>query len=450
MSEERPVLLMIEDDHGLQRQFKWTFDEYLVVVAGDREAALALLRRHEPDVVTLDLGLPPEPDTPEEGFRTLAEILAFAPRTKVIAVTGQNERANAVKAVGMGAYDFIAKPFDADTVSMVIRRAFKLADLELENRRLQTSSSDELVKGLVTRDPAMLKLCRQIEKLAPTNATVMLLGDSGTGKELMARALHQGSTRKDKRFVAINCAAIPDALLEAELFGYERGAFTGAYRQTIGKIEMARGGTLFLDEIGDLPMSLQAKLLRFLQERVIERIGGREEIPVDVRVVCATHQNLRSRIAETLFREDLFYRLSEIVIAIPPLRDRIGDAVLLAHAFVKEHLNSTKSGHLTLRQDAIDAIQKHTWPGNVRELENCIRRAVVMAEGTVICADDLGLPVTADEEPAPSLRQVREEAERAAVLRTMARVDGNIARAADLLGVSRPTMYDLLSRFGMR
>ena len=447
--EQRQTLLMVEDDPGLQKQMRWSFDQYNVVFADNRESAIAQLRRHEPAVVTLDLGLPPDPDTPEEGFRTLEEILSLAPATKVIALTGQNDRGNALKAIGMGAYDFFAKPFEPEILGLVLERAFRLADLERENRRLANASVESPLDGLITRDPVMLKLARQIERLAPTSATVLLLGDSGTGKEVLARALHQLSPRKDKRFVAINCAAIPDTLLEAELFGYEKGAFTGASKTTPGKIETADGGTLFLDEIGDLPQPLQAKLLRFLQERVIERIGGRSEIPVDVRVVCATHRNLRELIAEGAFREDLFYRLSEMVLTIPPLRERAGDAALLAHVFVRRFGEANGRGKLTLRDDALDAIAAHGWPGNVRELENCIKRAVIMADGNAITAEDLGLQ-GAEEAENLNLRQVREEAERAAVLKVMARVDGNIARAAELLGVSRPTLYDLLNRFGMR
>jgi len=449
MTEERPTLLMVEDDLGLQKQMRWAFDRFNVVFADSCESATAQLRRYEPAVVTLDLGLPPDPDTPNEGFRTLTEILALAPDTKVIALTGQNDRSNALKAISLGAYDFFSKPFEPDILGLVIDRAFRISDLERENRRLAEAAGASPLAGLLTRDPGMLKICRQVERVAPTNATVLLLGDSGTGKEVLARALHELSPRKGKRFVAINCAAIPDTLLEAELFGYEKGAFTGASKTTPGKIETADDGTLFLDEIGDLPQPLQAKLLRFLQERVIERIGGREEIPVDVRVVCATHQNLRELIAEGRFREDLFYRLSELVITIPPLRERAGDAALLAHAFIQRFGAQNRRERMTLREDALDAIQAHDWPGNVRELENCIKRAVIMAEGSAITAADLGLK-TEDDPLAFNLRQVRDEAEKAAVLKVMARVDGNIAKAAELLGISRPTLYDLLNRFGLR
>ncbi|MCP5264915.1 MAG: PEP-CTERM-box response regulator transcription factor [Burkholderiaceae bacterium] len=449
MADERPVLLMVEDDPGLQKQFRWSFERYQVVCAADRESALAQVRRHEPSVVTLDLGLPPQPDTPEEGLRTLREILALSPSTKVIALTGQNDHANALRATAMGAYDFFSKPLEADVLSLIIDRAHHLTDLERENRRLAEQIGDLPLNGLITRDPGMLRVCRQIEKLAPTDATVLLHGESGTGKEILARGLHDSSPRHGKRFVAINCAAIPEALLESELFGHEKGAFTGAVKQTPGKIELADGGTLFLDEIGDLPLPLQSKLLRFLQERVIERIGGRAEIPVDIRVVCATHRNLRDLIAQGAFREDLFYRLTEMVVAIPPLRERAGDAALLAHAFVRRFGAQQGKERLYLGEDALHAIEGHRWPGNVRELENCIKRAVILADDKMITADDLGL-VESEESPALNLRQVRDEAERQAVLRAMAHSDGNIAKAAELLGVSRPTLYDLLNRFGMR
>ncbi len=451
MADERPTLLMVEDDLGLQKQMRWSFDRYNVIFADNREAAVAQLRRHEPLVATLDLGLPPDPDTPNEGFKTLEEILALAPATKVIALTGQNDRSNALRAIGMGAYDFFAKPFEPDVLGLVIDRAFRLADLEQENRRLSESVSTSPLSGLLTRDPGMLKICRQIERLAPTNATVLLLGESGTGKEVLARGLHQLSPRHDKRFVAINCAAIPDTLLEAELFGYEKGAFTGAAKTTPGKIETADGGTLFLDEIGDLPMPLQAKLLRFLQERVVERVGGRQEIAVNVRIVCATHQNLRQLISEGRFREDLYYRLAEIEVNIPPLRDRVGDASLLAHAFMhrfgKEH---GRSG-LGLAKDALRAIESHRWPGNIRELENCIKRATIMAEGSQITALDLGLAQAADEtDESLELRTVRDAAEQRAVIAALARCNGNIAKAAELLGISRPTLYDLMRRLGIK
>ena len=450
MNERRRPLLIVEDDAALQKQMRWAFDQYEPVLASDRENAIAQLRRHEPAVVTMDLGLPPAPDDVTEGMKLLHEILSFAPDTKVIVLTGQNDRDNAVKAIGLGAYDFYAKPFEPELLSLTIDRAYRLYDLQQENRRLQVMSPTSALSGLLTRDPDMQKICRTIEKVASANATVLLLGDSGTGKELLARGLHDLSPRRRERLVAINCAAIPETLLESELFGYEKGAFTGAVKQTLGKIETANKGTLFLDEIGDLPAALQAKLLRFLQERVIERLGGREEIPVDVRVVCATHRDLKALIRENRFREDLYYRLAEIVVEIPPLRDRKGDATLLAHAFVQRFAADQNRGTMVLAPDAVDAIEAHAWPGNVRELENCIKRAVIMAEVSRITADDIGLTASETEPESFNLRQVREDAERKAVIQVLGRVNGNIARAAEILGVSRPTLYDLMHRFGLK
>ena len=448
--DDKPVLLVVEDDPGIQKQMRWSFDQYDVVVAEDRASAMAQLRRHEPAVVTMDLGLPPDPDSTSEGFALLGEMLSASPDTKVIMITGQNDRANAVKAIGLGAYDFYTKPFEPELLTLVVERAFRLAGLQHENRLLQNVNLQLPLAGLLTRDPAMLRICRNIERLAPSDVTVLLLGDSGTGKELLARGLHDLSNRADKKFIALNCAAIPENLLESELFGYERGAFTGAAKQTKGKIEYADGGTLFLDEIGDLPGALQAKLLRFLQERVVERIGGREEIPVDVRIVCATHQNLKELMKAGRFREDLFYRLSEIVIDIPALRARQGDATLLARAFVQRFSLAQNRKPLVLADDALVAIEAYGWPGNVREIENCMKRAVIMADSQFISADDLALEVDGAQPKIFNLRQVRDEAERGALMQVLGKVDGNIARAAEMLGVSRPTLYDLMKRFGIR
>jgi two-component system NtrC family response regulator len=445
VSQDKKVLLVIEDDPGLQRQLRWSFDAYEVLVAGDREGALALARRHEPAVVTMDLGLPPDPDGASEGLATLEQILELGPDTKIIVLTGNQDHGHALKAIGMGAYDFHQKPCDPEMLGLVVERAFYLHSLQQENRRLQAQAYSS-ISGIITRDPALVKVCRSIEKVAPSDATVILLGESGTGKEILARTLHLSSARREKRFMAINCAAIPEALLESELFGYEKGAYTGAVKQTTGKIELAHEGTFFLDEVGDLPLSLQAKLLRFLQERVIERVGGRKEIPVDVRVVCATHQNLKKLIEEGRFREDLYYRLSEIVITIPPLRERVGDAALLAHHFRNKFCTQEKRSSLNFSKEAIAAIESHTWPGNVREMENCIKRAVIMADGPLINLDDLGLQVATVEAEPINLRQVRDKAEYDALMKALARVDGNVVKAAELLGVSRPTIYDLMNR----
>jgi two-component system NtrC family response regulator len=398
----------------------------------------------------MDLGLPPDPDGATEGLATLQQMLALAPETKVIVLTGNQDRGHAVKAIAMGAYDFHQKPCEPDLLNLVIQRAFVLHGLQQEHHRLQQGQADSPLSGVISRDPGMQKVCRNIEKVAPSSATVMVLGESGTGKEVLARALHQLSPRAKERFMAINCAAIPETLLESELFGYEKGAFTGAAKQTKGKVELANGGTFFLDEVGDLPMALQAKLLRFLQERVIERVGGHEEIPVDVRIICATHQNLKALASTGKFREDLYYRLSEIVLTIPPLRDRNGDSVLLAQHFKNRFCAQEGRPALHFAQDALAQIARHEWPGNVREMENCIKRAVIMADGPAITADDLGLGLGPVEDEPLNLRQVRDEAEYKAIVKALARVDGNIVKASEMLGVSRPTLYDLMDRHAIR
>jgi len=442
-------LLVIEDDLGLQKQLRWSLDAYDVLVAGEREGALAQVRRHQPAVVTMDLGLPPDPDGASEGLATLQQVLLHAPDTKVIILSGNQERNHALKAIGMGAYDFHQKPFDVDMLTLVVERAFYLHAMQQENRRMLQIQADSPLAGIVTRDPGMLKLCRSVEKVAPSSATVMLLGDSGSGKELIARALHKMSGRHEHRFVAINCAAIPENLLESELFGHEKGAFTGAGQQTLGKIETAHGGTFFLDEIGDMAMALQAKLLRFVQERVIERIGGRTEIPIDVRIVCATHQDLKALVSAGRFREDLYYRLSEIVLSIPPLRERVGDCALLAHHFKNRFCTAEGRPSMSISEDALVAVEEYGWPGNVREMENCIKRAVIMSDGPQIGVADLGLAAAQAEAPL-NLRQVRDAAEYKVMVMALARADGNIVKAAELLGVSRPTLYDLMNHHGIK
>jgi two-component system NtrC family response regulator len=448
-TSDRRTLLVVEDDPGLQSQLRWHFEDYEVLVAADRETALSLVRRHEPAVVTLDLGLPPDPANASEGLEALAQILALAPNTKVIVVTGNDDRENAVEAVGRGAYDFYQKPVDPQVLGLIVGRAFNLHELEEENRRLARRERSSPLRGIIAASSEMTRVCRMVEKVAPTDATVLLLGESGTGKEVLARALHGLSPRAEGRFIAINCAAIPETLLESELFGYEKGAFTGAAKQTLGKIEYSNHGTLFLDEVGDLPQSLQAKLLRFLQERVIERVGGREEIAVDVRVICATHQDLPRLIEDGRFREDLFYRVSEITLRIPPLRERTGDAVLLARHFLE--LFAREQGRVIrgFTEDGLAAIESYGWPGNARELENRVKRAVIMAEGSRIGPDDLELTVP-DEGMPLNLRQVREEAERRAVERALALFSGNVSQAADILGVSRPTLYDLVRKYDLK
>ena len=444
---ELPVLLIVEDDEGLQRQLKWAYEGYRVVCAGDRKSAIEALRANEPAVVTLDLGLPPDPDGTDEGFATLEEILKLKPGTKVIVATGHGARESALKAIAMGAYDFYKKPVDIDDLGLIVARAFHLHAIEEENRRLETGAAATVLGAIVTGAPEMLKVAKTIERVATADVSVMLLGASGTGKELLARAVHEKSGRKGE-FIAINCAAIPENLLEAELFGYERGAFTGAVKSNVGKIELAQGGTLFLDEVGDIPLPLQVKLLRFLQERVIERIGGRQPIAVDTRIVCATHQDLEAMIADGRFREDLYYRLAEIVVKIPSLAERSGDAVLLARHFVNRFSRELNPSVQALSPDATAAIDCYAWPGNVRELENRIKRAVIMADGKSVTAADLDLNRGADDEQQPiNLRVARETADRKAIRQAMSRTDNNISGAAKLLGISRPTLYDLLKQY---
>jgi len=453
MDTTKPTLLIVEDDVGLQKQLAWTFDEYEVLFARDQQSAMQLVNSREPPVITLDLGLPPNPDGASEGLATLERIKIVAPYSKVIVVTGNGDREHALKAIDLGAYDFYQKPIDADTVRLIVGRAFQLYALEAENRMLRKLDRKSRLQSVVTASPPMLHVCTMTERVAPTSATVLLLGESGTGKELIARALHELSARESKRFVAINCAAIPENLLESELFGHEKGAFTGAHKQVVGKVELAHGGTLFLDEIGDMPMPLQAKLLRFLQQRTFERVGGREEISVDVRIVCATHRKPDELIKANQFREDLYYRLSEIVINIPPLREREGDAVLLAHHFLNVMNQQSGRAARKLGADAASAVSSYHWPGNVRELENRVKRAVIMAEGTHITAADLDLvrPAAAGAEPmAMTLREVRERAERDAVQRALVQSDGNVTQAAKMLDISRPTLYDLLRHHNIR
>ncbi len=450
MSVKNPKLLVVEDDQGLQKQLRWGFDGFDVVTAGDRESALACVKAHNPAVVTLDLGLPPDPDGSSEGLATLQEIIKLSPYTKVIMVTGNDEREHAVNAIAMGAYDFFMKPIDMDALKLIVSRAYNLYQLERENRQLQKSRMMTPLPGLIASSQRMLKVCRDIEKVAPSDVTVLLQGESGTGKELLAKAVHELSAREGNNFIAINCAAIPEALLESELFGYEKGAFTGAYQRTIGKIERAQSGTLFLDEIGDLPMSLQAKLLRFLQEKSIERLGGQKEIAVDVRIVAATHQDLKELIKAGKFREDLYYRLSQVSLDVPPLRSRPGDAAAIANALFKNYADEFAKPGLKLTSDALLAIENYMWPGNIRELENRLKQVAIMSDKKHISPEDLGLPTNYSEAEAFSLALYRERAERQALERALGANSGNISRAAKMLNISRPTLYDLMNKHNFK
>jgi two-component system, NtrC family, response regulator len=452
MSETKPRLLIVEDDPGLQAQLKWAWPDFEVTIVGDRASAIAALRSEEPAVVTLDLGLPPDPDGTSEGFAVLDEIMALKPDTKVIVASGHGARESALQAIAKGAYDFYQKPVDIEALGLIVGRALRLQRIEAENRQLASRSGEEnkVLGRMITAAPEMVKVARTIERVANTNVSVMLLGASGTGKELLARGLHEASHRRDGAFVAINCAAIPENLLESELFGHEKGAFTGAVKTTEGKIELADGGTLFLDEVGDIPLPLQVKLLRFLQERVIERVGSRKSIAVDTRIVCATHQDLEAMIAQARFREDLFYRLAEIVVKIPSLAERPGDATLLAKAFLGRFAREMNPAVKGFAPDALAAIDAWPWPGNVRELENRVKRAVIMSEGKLVGAQDLDL-AAGDEEEAQvlNLKSAREAIDRKVIRHALARSEGNISSSAKLLGISRPTLYDLLKQYDM-
>ncbi|MFM5884718.1 MAG: PEP-CTERM-box response regulator transcription factor [Novosphingobium sp.] len=453
MPESKPKLLIVEDDAELQAQLKWAYPDFEVIVAGDRASALTALRAEEPAVVTLDLGLPPDPDGTSEGFAVLDAIMALKPDTKVIVASGHGARESALQAIAKGAYDFYQKPVDIEALGLIVRRAFELHRIEGENRRLAVRSDDDnrVLGRMITGAPEMVKVARTIERVANTNVSVMLLGASGTGKELLARGLHDASDRAGGAFVAINCAAIPENLLESELFGHEKGAFTGAVKTTEGKIEQAQGGTLFLDEVGDIPLPLQVKLLRFLQERVIERIGARKSIAVDTRIVCATHQDLEAMIGDGRFREDLFYRLAEIVVRIPSLAERPGDAALLGKAFLARFAKEMNPQVKGFSADALAAIDAWHWPGNVRELENRVKRAVIMSDGKMIHAHDLDLAADAAEDSQVlNLKTAREAADRRVIRHALARSEGNISSTAKMLGISRPTLYDLLKQYDMQ
>ena len=443
-------LLIVEDDIGIQNQLKWSLDDFDVSLTDNHDDAITAVRATEPAIVLLDLGLPPDPGGASEGLRTLRSILEIAPATKIIIITGNDDKAHAVDAVGSGAYDFYNKPIDADALAQVVSRAERLYQLERENKRLQLLSTPSALDGVIAVCEPMVKVCRDIEKIAPMNISALLLGESGTGKELLAKALHELSPRAHNEMVSINCAAIPENLLESELFGYEKGAFTGAAKQTRGKLEYAHGGTLFLDEIGDLPLALQSKLLRFLQEKTLERVGGRTSISVDTRIVCATHKDINQMIEEKLFREDLYYRLAEVTINIPALRDRQADVQIIAKSFLGKFAKEMGKPAMRFNNAALNAMSVYAWPGNIRELENRVKRATVMCDGKLVSSEDLDLDLDLDEgqsEPMMlNLKQVRESAERNAIINAVSQCAGNISKTAKLLGVSRPTLYDLLSK----
>lgn len=443
-------LLIVEDDLGIQKQLKWGLPGYELLFAEDRQKAISQLRRHEPKVVTLDLGLPPDPANASEGLAILSEIMSLAPNTKVIVVTGNSDNTNALKAIELGAYDFYQKPIEMETLAIIVARAFHLTNLEDEVRQLQHAGNP--FGGIIGTSPNIQKACKLAERIAKADITTLLLGESGTGKEVFAKAIHEASPRAKGPFVAINCASIPDNLLESELFGYEKGAFTGANKTTKGKVEFANGGTLFLDEIGDMPLNLQAKMLRFLQERVIERVGGRAEIPVNVRVICATHRDLPDMAKKEEFREDLYFRIGEVTIEIPPLRDRNGDVVVLAKHFLNTFNQEFAQNVRGFTETAIQALMAHPWSGNIRELQNKLKSAVIISDNSMITAEDLGFfdyQENADEVSDLNLKAVRERAESDAIRTAFAQSKHNMSRTAELLGVTRPTLYSLIEKYNL-
>ena len=446
MSPTARSLLIVDDDTGLLRQLRWAFSDHKVYSASTRQEAVDLVRKDPVPAAIVDLGLPPDPDGASEGLAILAEILAIAPATKVIIATGNETREHALRAIAVGAYDFYQKPIDIDVLQLIVARAEQMFDLEAENRSLLEAAAASPVDGIIASSSEMLRVLRNIEKIAPTDVTVLLQGESGTGKELLARAIHKLSARAREPFVPINCAAIPETLLESELFGHEKGAFTGALKQTVGRIESADRGTLFLDEIGDVPLPMQVKLLRFLQDQIVERIGGRKPLQVDVRIVCATNQDLDQMMAEGRFREDLYYRLNEVTVRVPPLRERSSDAVVLASFFLRRF--AAEYGRLVrgFGATALAALTDHPWPGNVRELENRVKRAVVMTDGPLLSANDLGLSVPGEEPQSLTIRDARARAEREVLQLALAQAGSNMSKAAKLLGISRPTLYDLIQQ----
>ena len=440
------TLLIVEDDKGLQTQLKWHFSDYNVIVASNQKEAIAAIRRHEPEVIIQDLGLPPDEDGVTEGFELLQQTLHLNPYTKIIVMTGNEGNEHAMKAVKLGSYDFYSKPVEPTTLDLIVQRAFHIFELEKQNRTLSKQQTSTL-NGLIASDEKMLRICKMVEKVAPTNASCLLIGESGTGKEILAASLHELNPNHKGEFVAINCAAIPENLIESELFGYEKGAFTGAAKTTIGKIEQANTGTLFLDEIGDMPLNLQTKLLRFIQERVIERVGGRNLISIDTRIVCATHKNLEDMVKTGEFREDLFYRIAEIQIDIPPLRERGADKILLARYLLSKYTANENLAIIGFSENAINAIEEHPWPGNVREMENKIKRAAIMCDSKYISASDIGL---AEVEESPlNLKEIRDNAELNALKRALAASDNNVSTAAKALGITRPTLYSLLNKYNI-
>ncbi len=445
-----PAILIVEDDEDVRTQMKWALSQnYQILLAENRSTALELLAKEKPAVVTLDLGLPPRPAGVEEGFAALAEMISVDPQVKVIIITGRGEKEHALRAVGEGAYDFMYKPIQIDELKVVLKRAFYVTSLERENSKLQSQRTPDTFEDMLGMSPQMQNVFATVRKVANNDVSVLILGESGTGKELVARAIHRLSPRQAGPFVVINCGAIPETLLESELFGHEKGAFTGAHIQRKGRIEAAQDGTLFLDEIGELSLNLQVKLLRFLQEQVIERLGGRELIRVDARVLTATNRDLKQAMKEGSFREDLYFRLAVVTIPMPLLREREGDVFLLARAFLNRYAEETKKRITGFTNPAIRAIENYPWPGNVRELENRVKRAVIMAEGAKITPADLELASHHARDEYLNLREARESLEKEMILKALSKCKDNITRAAETLGISRPTLYEMMDKLGI-
>jgi two-component system NtrC family response regulator len=444
-----PKLLIVDDDDEIRTQMKWALaKDYDILVAENRADAVETFQARQPPVVLLDLGLPPQPGNPEEGLAALSELLALDRLAKVVIVSGQGEKEVALRAIGAGAYDFLCKPVEMEELKFLLKRCFHVAQLEREYREMQQLLQGDAFEGMLGTSRPMQAVFDKIRKVATTDAPVLILGESGTGKEMAARAIHQKSNRKKGPFVAINCSAIPETLLESELFGHEKGAFTGAHVQRMGRIETANGGTLFLDEIGEIPLPLQVKLLRFLQEQCIQRVGGRQDIQIEARVVAATNADLKKAMSAGTFREDLFYRLAVVQIVMPPLRERENDIRFLAQSFLQRSAVQVKKAGLTFDREAVHALTSHPWPGNVRELENRIRRAAIMAEGKRLTVQDLELaPVTGGN--VGTLKEAREAVEREVVERALRKHSGKISVAAAELGISRPTLYELMEKLGI-
>lgn len=443
----KPTVLIVDDDEEIRAQLRWALaDDYEVLIAGDRTEAVTTFTRNRPLVTLLDLGLPPRPADPDEGFATLNDLLATDRTAKIIMVTGQGEKMNALRTVGEGAFDFLCKPVDMDELKVILRRAVHVAQLEREYRHLQQAVASDGFEGMIGGGSRMQTIFSTIRKLATTDAPVLILGESGTGKEVTALAIHRRSLRRDGPFVPINCGAIPDTLLESELFGHEKGSFTGAHAQRSGRIESANGGTLFLDEIGELPLALQVKILRFLQEQTIERIGGRTPITVDTRVITATNLDLKKAMTDNRFREDLYYRIAVVTLELPPLRERLEDIPALARVFLRKFAADASRPNLTFSQATLRALQQYPWPGNVRELENRIKRGVIMAEGRHVTAADLELSVDTATQFRRTLKDARESAEREVILAALKRNKWRIAPAAADLDISRPTLYELMEK----